>query len=232
MPNKRDILLYLRNHNILAPTPSQLTKELGRSDKHLLNDRLDNAKENSKAVAGLWEAIKTTYNISEYTLSHLPIFWELSSQLAEQLTPDDFISLCNRKLSAIKDNSIKAQLRSIYKESVLDYGYVLALFITKVTKHDPNQQKDSSALIEVLQLADGILLQKYPEGTGGHSMAADILSQAKAKKMPGWSSIFIPIGRVICNYTHPLFLDQMATADFAPLPIGDDSWWVEPSANE
>ncbi|MCQ2311233.1 MAG: hypothetical protein MJZ64_05735 [Paludibacteraceae bacterium] len=224
-----EILKYLLENHVLAPSASALSKEIKREDKHLFTDRLDTAKDST--ILRAWNAIKSAYNISDYTLTHLPLFWDLSSRMAEQLTQDDFVNLCNRRYSKIKDAAVKAQLRDIEKESVLDYCCVLALFIAKVSRHNPNECKNSSALIEVLQLVDGILQQHFPEGLGGHSIAIDFLSQAKNKKMLGWSAVFTMVGRVICFYTNPLILDQMMEEDFAPLSIEDDSWWADTDAD-
>jgi len=239
MDSKRDILLYLLDNNILAPSKSYLSKQLGRSDKHLINDRLVKAKESDKAFVRLWDKLCFLFGISEYTLFRLPDIWEWSSRLVEQQKLSDFKDLYEHNWSCIKDRDLAEQLMDLYKDSIVDYNYVVGLFYTKMQakeqsnlrRLDPNAKKDSSVLIEMLQQIDAILYQQYPEATAAHKVALDYIAQDKEYKMVGWCHLMVGVGRVISYYTHPMFLDQSISNDYQEMPFGEITTWTEENPN-
>jgi len=232
MDNKRDILVYLLDNNILAPNPSRLAKELGRTDKQFLYNRLREANENDKAVLNLWENITTIYGMSDATLSHLPHLWQLTELMAKKLKERDFVNLCEYHLDQIADEEIVYYLRAIYKESVLDYGFVLALFFSKVRKLDPNTVNNSCVMIEVMQQVDAVLSKVYPEQEIVHQMVIDYSNQAQVVKFVGWCQLMLHVGRVICCYSHPYFLNEMREVEMQAMPFTEKSWWVDSQAEQ
>ncbi|MCQ2342791.1 MAG: hypothetical protein MJZ75_04795 [Paludibacteraceae bacterium] len=232
MNEKINILSYLLDNNILSPTPSRVAKEIGLSDKKLLYGRLTTQAVREETVNDIWKRILYNYNISEYTLLHLPNLWNLSNQMAETLAIENFIDLCQSKLDSIKDNQLKDNLRVLKRESLLDYFYVLGLFYAKVSGYNVNTAKNSQMMIEILLQIDVLLHKKYPEGEIAHQVVQEYISKAERAKFLGWTLLMLFAGYVIGCYTHPLFINQMHNEKFPPIELDPVTWWQEPDATD
>lgn len=229
MSKRREILIYLRDNAVLAPTCSWLAREIGLTTKQQVGNRLET--ESDGTIDGIWKRICYNYNISDFTLDNLPTMWEWSDKMAAQLTTENFLALCEGKWSVVKNAEMKLFLRSLCNESSLDYCYTLALFYAKVAQYDPNRNKTSQAFIEVLRQVDAVLYSHFPEAEMVHRIAQDYCHQAETTKFVGWCLLMNFVGHVICLYTHPEHFNEIVKEQTALMPFGESSWWVEPNAS-
>lgn len=222
--------------DFFSPTKSRMAKELGRKDKNIFYGRLSAVAKDGKPMLGpaaldaLCRDICFSYNISEYTLAHLVDIWEISISLAKVCGEDEFLPLVRKRFSIVKDTDLRAQLRTLARESSLDYCYMLAIFYCKALRLNPNQKKSTDVLIEVVQNVERVLDRCYPENISAHKIANDTIDQARSIKLYGWCHLMNFVGRIICCYSNPSYLEDTISSGFVSLPIGEESWWV--SADE
>lgn len=226
------IIQKLLDENFFAPTKSRMAKDLGRKDKNIFYGRLSATSKDEKPALGaaaleaLYSNICYSYNISEYTLWHLVDIWDMACALAEVCEDEDFLPLVRKKFSVVQDSTLRAQIRTLSKESALDYCYMLAIFYCKILQLDPNQKKNTHVLIEVAQNVQRVLGKYYPENIAAHKIANDTIDQARSVQLLGWCNLMILVGRVICCYSNPYYLEETIPSDFVSLPIGEESWWI------
>lgn len=222
--------------DFFSPTKSRMAKELGRKDKNIFYGRLSAVAKDGKPVLGpaaldaLCRDICFSYNISKYTLAHLVDIWEISTTLADMCGADDFLPLVRKRFSVVKDTDLRVRLRALAKESALDYCYMLAIFYCRALHLNPNQKKNTHVLIEVVQNVKRTLNKCYPENISAHEIANDTIDQARSIQLYGWCHLMNFVGRVICSYSNPSYLEDAISSGFVSLPIGEESWWV--SADE
>ena len=228
------IIQKLVRVDFFSPTKYRMARELGRTDKNLLYKRLFSADETtvgSQALESLCRDICDSYNISEQTLSHLGDIWDLAHRLASVCTKSDLLALTREQLSVVPDTDLRAELRALAKTSALDYSYTLALFITLALGLDPNVQKDTHVLIEVVQNVDGMLRRHFPENAAAHNLSNDYIDQARTIPFWGWCHLMNIVGRIICSYSHPSYIEQMFAESLRTMPIGEESWWQAADAD-
>lgn len=234
-----DLLLIIQamvDVDFFSPTKSRMAKELGRKDKNIFYDRLSAVAKDGKPVLGstaleaLCNSICYSYNISEYTLAHLTDIWGMACALADEYGEEAFLPLVRKRFTIVKDTDLRARLRALAKVSALDYCYVLALFYCRVLHLDPNQKKSTHVLIEVVQNVERVLDKCYPENIAAHKIANDTIDQARSVQLFGWCHLMNFVGRVICCYGNPFYMEETVSVGFMSLQVGEESWWV--SADE
>lgn len=238
MEDLTPILQVLVDADFFSPTKSRMAKELGRKDKQIFYGRMAATAEDGKQVLGsaaleaLCKDICRAYNISEYTLAHLLDIWNMAHALAGQCRPEDLLALVRKRFSVVKDSELRSTLRSLAKDSAIDYCNVLALYYALALGIDANARKSSDIFIEVVQNVDAILRKSYPENISAHQIAMDYIDQARSIKIMGWCLLMSFVGRLICVYSNPLYLETVASSNFVTLPIGEESWWMDVDSDE
>lgn len=218
--------------DFFSPTKSRMAKELGRKDKNIFYGRMSAVAKDGKPLLGpaaldaLCRDICFSYNISEYTLAHLGDIWEISNALADVCGADEFLPLVRNRFAIVRDADLRTRLRTLARESSLDYCYMLAIFYCKALRLNPNQKKSTDVLIEVVQNVERVLDKCYPENISAHNIANDTIDQARSIKLYGWCHLMNFVGRIICCYSNPSYLEDTISSGFISLPIGEESWWV------
>lgn len=226
---QKQVLQWAIKEHFFAPSDTQLAKEMKITGKMLFSRFLDNAtrpETNDK----LWDQIAHTYNMSDVEITYLLEIWQLSDLMTEQLNVDAFLPLVQRKRVSLSEE-VRTRLRALYKEDPLIYGYALALFYTKVRGYNPNDKKEKS-FVEIIQQVDALLQPIYPDQLAAHKVALDSIQTAQDLKLYGWCNLMLQLGRIICYYTHPLYLDNRIEIDFKPMPWESRSYWIDAHANE
>lgn len=219
MSTKSEILQDLMAQNFFASSSTRVATELGVNGKMVFS-RLAQGTAGERAVDNLWEQILHAYNLTESRLFMMPEIVQLADKLAMQYHTEQLPELLQ------PDGNICPEAESIYRYDPLAYCYALALFYTKAQQMAPNADGSSDVLIEILQQVDALLLRHLPDAHMAHSVAADSLTQTKNMRFGGWCHLMNMVGRVICYYAHPLYMDEESAEQFLPQLWEGQQWWV------
>lgn len=216
--------------NFLMPNCSKLATMLGLNGRMILS-RMQQGQIGEKAFDHLWGSIKETYKIDEDMLLSIPELWELAEQMAKEVKKEQFVHLVQHRHMNEVPKDIRTRLDALYKEDYLVYSYALALFFAKVSDCDPNQMKNSLAIVEVVQQVDAELYKHYKEEYTAHKVAMDIMVLSQELHAVGWFELMHTVGTLICYYTHPLYIGERVAKDFKEMPFGEVSYWVAQDAD-
>lgn len=222
---KAEVLKILIEQKFFAPSTTQLAHELGLTGKMVFN-RIVTGTAKDRATNTLWLQLIYNYGLSEDIMYILPNMLALSDRMSETVPAEEFVSLakCQYKSTPVH---IQTELKAIYQQNILAYCYTIVLFYMKAYRYDPTQDKCSETLTEVMQQIDSLLWLVYPEISMAHRIATDSIVQGRTMNIRGWCAVMLHIGRVVCYYTHPVYMEQIGNMAYQALPFEKSSWWIE-----
>ena len=226
---KSEILKILIEQKFFAPSTTQLAQELGITGKMVFN-RIIAGTAKARAIDNLWSQLVYNYGLTEDIMYLLPDMLALSDRMAKDVSIDEFAGLAKCRYSSLLQ-PIPERLHAIYQQNILAYCYTIVIFYMKTKGYDPTVDKHSETLTEVMQQIDSLLFRIYPEMTIAHRIATDSIVQGRTMNIRGWCSVMIHIGRVVCYYTHPVYMEQIGNMVYQALPFEKSSWWIENNEN-
>ena len=219
MSRKSEILQELMTQNFFASSSTRVASELNINGKMVFS-RLAQGTAGERSIDRLWEQILHYYNLTESRLLIMPEIVALSDILAAHYQAEQLPEL----LQPNGDTLPKAE--RIHRYDPLAYCYSLALFYTKAQHLAPDADGSSDVLIEILQQVDALLQRHFPDAHTAHVIATDSITQAREIRIGGWCHLMNMVGRVICYYAHPLYMDEQFAEQFQPQPWKGTQWWV------
>lgn len=219
MNTKSEILQELMAQNFFASSSTRVASELGISGKMVFS-RLAQGTAGERSIDRLWEQILHSYNLTEARLLIMPEIVELSDILAAHYQAEQLPELLQ------PNGSTLPEAERMHRYDPLAYCYSLALFYTKAQHSAPNADGSSEVLIEILQQVDALLQRHFPDAHTAHAVAADSILMAREMHIGGWCHLMNTVGRVLCFYAHPFYMDEQFAEQFQPQPWQREQWWI------
>lgn len=219
MNEKGTILQELMARNFFAASSTRVAAELGINGKMVFT-RLAQGTAGEKAIDRLWEQILYSYNLTDARLRMMPEILNLSDRLAANYRPEHLPEWLKHDVDALPE------LELLRRKDPLAYCFALTLFYAKALHLTPNTENGSNALIETIQQVDALLQRHFPDAQTAHLVAVDTISQAREVHIHGWCHLMNMVGRVICYYAYPLYMDEQTTGDFCMQPWSGMKWWT------
>ncbi|MBR4565230.1 MAG: hypothetical protein IKO26_12335 [Paludibacteraceae bacterium] len=219
MNEKGNILQELMARNFFAASSTRVAAELGINGKMVFT-RLAQGSAGEKAIDRLWEQILYSYNMTDARLRMMPEMLNISDCLAQDYQAEQLPELLKQHAD------ILPELEQLRRKDALAYCFVLALFYAKALHLSPDTENGSNALIETLQQADALLQRHFPDAQTAHLVAVDSINQAREVPIHGWCHLMNMVGKIICYYAYPLYMDAQTIDDFRTQLWHGMKWWV------